>query len=259
MRTSTVVLTRRAFLASASATIIGSCAPPAVLPSPSPSPITPSTMPIATAAPAPSPGPPDWQALGARLRGTLVRTGDSAYDSARLLYNTRFDGLRPQAIARCASVADVQACIEFARRNGIAIAARSGGHSYGGWSGGPGLVVDVAGLASIDVRGDTAAIGAGVRLADAYAAVGARGRGIAAGSCPTVGIAGLTLGGGLGVLSRAWGLTCDSVVSVDLVTADGTVRTADAQRDPELFWALRGGGGGNFGIVTSFTLRTRPS
>jgi FAD/FMN-containing dehydrogenase len=251
--------TRRAFLASASATIIG-CAAPAVLPSPSvtAAPATATPVPVRTASPSPPP-PPDWNALGAQLRGTLVRPVDAGYDASRLLYNTRFDGLRPLAIARCASVADVQACVGFARTNGIAITPRAGGHSYGGWSGGPGLVVDVAGLAAIDVRGDSAVVGAGARLADAYAAVGAQGRGIAAGSCPTVGMAGLTLGGGLGVLSRAWGLTCDSVTGIDIVTADGLARTCDAQRDPDLFWALRGGGGGNFGIVTSFTIRTRPS
>ncbi|HEV2250472.1 MAG TPA: FAD-binding oxidoreductase [Candidatus Limnocylindria bacterium] len=252
--------TRRAFLASAGAAIIG-CATPAALPAPSPSPAppgaTPTPPPVRTTSPAP--GPPDWSALGDELRGTLVRPNDAAYDAARLLYNTRFDGLRPQAIARCASVADVQACVRFARRSAVAITPRSGGHSYGGWSSGPGLVVDLGGLSAIDVQGERAAIGAGARLADAYAAVAAQGRGIAAGSCPTVGFAGLSLGGGLGVLSRAWGLTCDSVTSIDLVTADGTARTCDALRDPELFWALRGGGGGNFGVVTSFTLRTRPS
>jgi len=249
--------TRRAFLASAGATIVG-CAAPAVLPSPSPSTFSPTPT-LRTATPSPTAGPPDWSALAARLQGTLVRPADAGYDAARVLYNTRFDGLRPQAIARCVSVADVQACIGFARNSGVAIAPRSGGHSYGGWSSGAGLVVDVARLATVDVRADAATIGAGTRLADAYAAIGATGRGIAAGSCPTVGIAGLTLGGGLGVLSRAWGLTCDSVTSIDVVTADATTRTCDAQRDPELFWALRGGGGGNFGIVTSFTLRARPS
>ncbi|HTJ61645.1 MAG TPA: FAD-binding oxidoreductase [Candidatus Saccharimonadales bacterium] len=257
------MLSRRGFLVSAGATIIG-CTTAAVVPSASPSasstPRPTLVPPTATRSASPTPGgPPDWTALAADLRGTLVRPGNTAYDAARILYNTRFDGLRPQAIARCASPADVQACVAFARRSGVAITARSGGHSFGGWSGGPGLVVDVGSLASIDVRGDTATIGAGARLADVYAAVAAQGRGIAAGSCPTVGIAGLTLGGGLGVLSRAWGLTCDSVLSVDIVTADGATRTCDAQRDPELFWALRGCGGGNFGIVTSFTMRTRPA
>ena len=252
------MLTRRAFIAGAGATIAG-CAAPGVLPSPTrtASPIAPQSTPTAPASP--SSGPPDWNALAARLRGTLVRPSDADYDTVRVLYNTRFDGTRPQAIARCASGADVQECVMFARANGVAVVPRSGGHSYGGWSSGPGLVVDVARLSTVDVRGETAVIGAGARLADAYAAVGAPGRGIAAGSCPTVGVAGLTLGGGLGVLSRAWGLTCDGLVSADIVTADGTSRTCDAQRDPELFWALRGGGGGNFGIVTSFVTRTRRS
>jgi FAD/FMN-containing dehydrogenase len=227
------------------------------MPTSSAPPVSPSPAAARSASPSPS-GPPDWEALRGQLRGALVSPTDAGYDTARLLYNTRFDGLRPQGIARCASVADVQACVAFARRSGVPIISRSGGHSYGGWSSGPGLVVDVTGLASIQV-GDTTAIGAGARLADVYAAVGARGLGIAGGSCPTVGIAGLTLGGGVGVLSRAWGLTCDSVTSVDIVTADGTARTCDAQRDPDLFWALRGGGGGNFGIVTSFAMRARPA
>jgi FAD/FMN-containing dehydrogenase len=176
-----------------------------------------------------------------------------------VLYNTRFDGIRPQAIARCATPADVQACVRFARRSGVPIVPRAGGHSYGGWSTGPGLVVDLSALRSVEVRGDVATVGAGARLVDVYAAVAGQGRGIAAGSCPTVGFAGLTLGGGLGVLSRAWGLTCDGLRSVDIVTADGTFRTCDDQRDPELFWALRGGGGGNFGIATSFVTATRPA
>jgi len=253
------VLTRRGFLVSAGATIIGGCVTPAVTPSPSPTAVPPSATPTLLRTASPTPGPPDWNALASQLRGTLIRPTDAGYDAARVLYNTRFDGLRPQAIAGCASVADVQACIAFARHYGVAITPRSGGHSYGGWSSGQGLVVDLAGLGSTNVRDISATIGAGARLADAYATVGAQGFGIAAGSCPTVGIAGLALGGGLGVLSRAWGLTCDSVVSIDVVTADGTARTCDAQRDPDLFWALRGGGGGNFGIVTSFTLRTRRS
>lgn len=149
------MLTRRGFLVSAGATIIG-CTSPAVLPSATvslSSTPSPTTAPPRSASPTPG-GPPDWTALAAELRGTLVRPGDTAYDAARVLYNTRFDGLRPQAIARCASAADVQACVAFARRSGIAITPRSGGHSFGGWSGGPGLVVDVGPLASIDVGGN---------------------------------------------------------------------------------------------------------
>src|SRR4030088_2016586 len=125
MRTSGVVLTRRGLLVSAGAAIIGSCAAPAVLPSPSPTatPTASSVAPTATRSVTQSPaGPPDWSALATQLRGTLVRPNDAGYDTARVLYNTRFDGLRPAAIARCASVADVQACVAFARRTGVAIA-----------------------------------------------------------------------------------------------------------------------------------------
>jgi FAD/FMN-containing dehydrogenase len=100
-------------------------------------------------------------------------------------------------------------------------------------------------------------VGAGAKLIDVYAGLAARGLGVPGGSCPTVGISGLTLGGGIGVVSRAFGLTCDNLVGAEVVTADGAVRSVDAGRDADLFWALRGGGGGNFGIVTSFRLRTR--
>lgn len=111
---------------------------------------------------------------------------------------------------------------------------------------------------SVDPAG-TAVIGAGARLIDVYAALAAHGRALPAGSCPTVGIAGLTLGGGVGVLSRSYGLTADRVQQVELVTADGTLHRADAGTDPDLFWASRGGGGGNFGVATSFTVSTVPA
>jgi FAD/FMN-containing dehydrogenase len=146
--------------------------------------------------------------------------------------------------------------VRFARTHRVPLALRSGGHSYGGWSTGPGLVIDVGRMAAIDVGSDRVTVGAGARLIDLYDAVAARGRGIPAGSCPTVGVTGLTLGGGLGVLSRAWGLTCDDLIAAQVVTADGSVRDCDATHDADLFWALRGGGGGSFGVVTSLTLRT---
>ena len=184
--------------------------------------------------------------------------GDVAYDRARLLYNTRFDGIRPQAVARCANAGDVRECVLFARRSSIPLVLRSGGHSYGGYSTGPGLVIDARPMNTVEVGANDVRIGAGAQLIDVYAALAAKGVGIPAGSCPTVGITGLTLAGGLGVLTRAWGLTCDNLVEVEVVTADGTVRTCDERRDPDLYWALRGGGGGSFGVVTSLTLRTRP-
>jgi FAD/FMN-containing dehydrogenase len=250
---------RRAFLrglAVGGAVIAGGCAGDDARSSPSPSATTPATAAPSSPSSVPTVAPPDWNGLRAALRDGLVRPDDPTYDAARLLYNTRFDGVRPQAIARCATAQDVRECVRFARTHRVPLALRSGGHSYGGWSTGPGLVIDVGRMAAIDVGSDRVTVGAGTQLIDLYDAVAARGRGIPAGSCPTVGVTGLTLGGGLGVLSRAWGLTCDDLVAAQVVTADGSVRDCDATHDADLFWALRGGGGGSFGVVTSLTLRT---
>jgi FAD/FMN-containing dehydrogenase len=217
----------------------------------------------ASASPADSPKPappPDWAGVRARLDGRLVLPADRDYDVARRLWDSRYDGLTPQAIAYCASVSDVQRCLGMARDAGITPRPRSGGHSYGGWSSGDGLIVDVTAMASVAVDPTgTAVIGAGARLIDVYAALAAHGRALPAGSCPTVGIAGLTLGGGVGVLGRSYGLTADRLQRVELVTADGTVHRADADTDDDLFWASRGGGGGNFGVATSFTVSTVPA
>jgi FAD/FMN-containing dehydrogenase len=189
----------------------------------------------------------------------LYQPATAGYDDVRVVYNTRFDGVRPQAVARCASVADVQSCVRFAKDTRVPLALRSGGHSYAGWSTGTGLVVDVGPLAGITPGSGTVTVGAGAKLIDVYDALSAQGRGIAAGSCPSVGITGLTLGGGVGVLARAWGLTCDQLMSAEIVTADGALRRCDANSEPDLFWALRGGGGGSFGVVTSLTFATRPA
>jgi hypothetical protein len=204
---------------------------------------------------------PDWAALRAKLRGGLLLPGDAGYGLAKQAYNPLFDTHRPAAIARCARPEDVQACVELAATSSIPIAARSGGHSYAGYSTPTGgLVVDLGGMAGVRVRPDgTAVVGAGAKLIDVYDALARAGRCLPSGSCPTVGIAGLTLGGGLGVLNRKYGLTCDKLVSAEIVTADGRLRTASASTEPDLFWALRGGGGGNFGIVTSFTFATEPA
>lgn len=202
-----------------------------------------------------------WSSLSMKLRGRLLLPGQSGYDTARLSYNPIYDARRPAAVARCTSAEDVSACIAFAREHGVRLAARSGGHSYAGYSTpDQGLVVDVGPMNAVVDHGDgTATIGAGARLVDIYATLAASGRCIPGGSCPSVGISGLTLGGGIGVLSRLHGLTCDSLLSADIVLADGSIRTVDETHDPDLFWALRGGGGGNFGIVTSFTFRTYPA
>lgn len=199
-----------------------------------------------------------WASLREALGGRLVLPEDRAYATAKRAFNPLFDSRKPAAVARAAWVADVQKCVEHARATGVPIAARSGGHSYPGYSTpNRGLVVDLSRIHGVSVRDDgTATIGAGARLADVYARLAAKGRCLPGGSCPTVGIGGLTLGGGVGVLTRKYGLTCDRLVSAKVVTADGRVITASAKENPDLFWALRGGGGGNFGIVTHFTFRT---
>ncbi|GGU47479.1 FAD-binding oxidoreductase [Streptomyces lavendofoliae] len=212
----------------------------------------------ATAAPK-APGAPraaDWAALAKELDGTLVRPGDRDYDAARTLFNPRFDAVRPAGIAYCARPEDVRGCLAFARRTGVPVAVRSGGHAYTGWSSGPGLIVDVQRMASVSLTGGTATIGAGAKLIDVYDRLTARGRTVPAGSCPTVGVSGLVLGGGIGVVSRAYGVSSDSLTGATIVTADGRVRDVDAKRDPDLFWALRGGGNAQFGVVTELRMRT---
>ncbi|HEU5227970.1 MAG TPA: FAD-binding oxidoreductase [Ktedonobacteraceae bacterium] len=208
----------------------------------------------------PTPGENDWAQLARTLRGPLVRPDSPRYPTALQLFDPRYDSVHPAAIAYCASATDVQTCLAFAHRFAVPFAIRCGGHSYAGYSTTTGLIVDVTGMhgVTLDSTARTATIGAGTRLIDVYAALAQQGMVLPAGSCPTVGISGLALGGGVGVLGRKFGLTCDNLLSAQVVVADGRVLTCDANRDPNLFWALRGGGGGNFGVVTSFTFRVYP-
>ena len=202
----------------------------------------------------------DWTTLASKLKGQLVLPGDEAYDTARVLFDPRFDRVRPAALARCASPDDVAASITFARQHGVPIAPRGGGHSYAGYSTGNGLVIDVGPMNNVQVddqRGQ-AVVAAGTRLIDLYGALAQHNVAVPGGSCATVGIAGLTLGGGIGVVGRKFGLTCDNLVAADVVTADGKLITCDASSHSDLLWACQGGGGGNFGIVTAFRFATHP-
>lgn len=220
-----------------------------------------------TPTPTPS-GPPDWTALKSRVGGSLALPGDPAYDVARLTENPRWDDARPLAVLTAGAASDVAAALAFAKRYHLPVALRAGGHSYPGYSAGgaagtgvaPSLVIDTRRMSAIRLAADnTVTIGAGASLAQVYDSIGTAGRSLAGGSCATVGITGLTLGGGVGVLVRAYGLTCDSLTEVEIVTADGTVHTASAKNDADLFWACRGGGGGHLGVVTSLTFSTQPA
>ena len=205
-------------------------------------------------------GAVDWAALAARLAGQLVLPPDAAWSSAVELFNTRFATIVPGAVAFCASPQDVAESIAFARANALELRARNGRHSYAGYSTCDGLVIDVTEMDAISVSADgsTATIGAGAVLIDIYTELATRGVTIPGGTCPSVGITGLTLGGGHGEVSRAFGMTCDALLSLEIVLADGRIVTASEQSEPDLFWACRGGGGGNFGIVTSMTFATSP-
>ena len=202
----------------------------------------------------------DWSSLAAQLSGSLVLPADPAYGPDRLLYNAKFVGLHPAALAYCASGEDVARCVAFATDHDVEVVARSGGHSYGGYSSCNGLVIDVSRLAaiSVDPVRNTAVVGAGARLIDVYNVLGEHDRLLPAGSCPSVGVAGLTLGGGIGVFARRYGMTSDNVRAVSLVTADARHVTANEHDFTELLWASRGGGGGNFGVATEFTFDVHP-
>jgi FAD/FMN-containing dehydrogenase len=169
------------------------------------------------------------------------------------------EAARPEAVVLCKEPTDVSATIALARRLGVETAARSGGHCFAGRSSTSGIVIDVSPMHSVSVSGGVATVGPGTRLGDLYDSLQAQQLTIAAGCGPSVGIAGLTLGGGVGIPGRMYGLTCDQLLGAQIVLADGRVVDCDERRDEELFWALRGAGGGNFGVVTSFRFRTVPA
>lgn len=196
----------------------------------------------------------DWDALRGQLSGDLVLPTDPRYDVARQLQLGQFDSVRPQAVAYCASVADVQSVIRFARDNDLHTVPRSGGHSFGGYSTTDGVVLDVSRMNQVQVGASTVVAGAGTQLVDATNALAPQGLLLAGGLCPTVGLGGFIQGGGIGPQTRRYGMACDRMVAATVVLANGQAVRTSPEEHPDLFWALSGGGGGNMGVVTSFEL-----
>jgi FAD/FMN-containing dehydrogenase len=198
-------------------------------------------------------------ALAARVSGPVLVPGDAAYDAARAVHNGLIDR-RPELIVRCQTTADVVAALAFARAQGLDVSVRGGGHNVAGRAvSDGGVMIDLAEMKQItvDPGRQTATAQGGVLWSELNEAAAEHGLAVTGGAISTTGIAGLTLGGGLGWLMAKYGLAADNLVSVELVTADGQVLQVDAESHPDLFWALRGGGG-NFGIATSFTYRVHP-
>ena len=199
------------------------------------------------------------EGLASSLRGELIRPGDASYDQARRIWNASVDKY-PGAIARCSGTADVIDVVSFARENDVLVAIRGGGHNVGGRAlCDGGIVIDLSRLKGIhvDAKNRTARVQPGATLGDVDRETHVHGLAVPAGVVSKTGIAGLTLGGGVGWLVRKYGLTCDNVRSFEIVTADGKLLEVNAHEYEDLFWALRGGGG-NFGVVTSFEYRLHP-
>ena len=190
--------------------------------------------------------------------GNVLRPSDRGFNDL-LPFNLRTTS-RPMAIVQCLTANGASLAVKWARRHQITACTHAGGHSYEGFSSCPGLMIDVRKMneIAIDVANQTARLGAGCLLGDIAVALFAHKLALPAGSCRPVGVAGLALGGGHGLISRKFGLTCDNLVSAHVVTADGDELDANLNENPDLFWALRGGGGGNFGIVTEFTFKVHP-
>jgi hypothetical protein len=201
-----------------------------------------------------------WRQLKKQLKGALIRPGETGYPNLALPNNLRYRGIKPGGIALCADAADISTCLKWCARHGVPLATRGGGHSYAGYSCTEGLMINLMQLngTQYDATHKALTIGGGIRNSNVYAALQGLGRSITHGRCPTVGAGGFLLGGGVGFDMRRNGISSDKLVKTELVLANGDIVTASAKQNSDIFWACRGGAGGNFGINTSFTLETFP-
>ena len=204
----------------------------------------------------PLPTAEDWAQLQQQLQGELLFASHAQFHWRARAANSRYDHKIPALIARPQHSRDVQLLLRFIARFGLPFAIRGGGHSYTGLSSTSGVLLDLGALHQVSLQADIATIGAGATLGNVYAALGQWQRSIPAGSCAGVGIAGLVQGGGLGIADRLYGLTCDALVEAEIVTADGEIRRCNAHENADLFWAVRGGGGGQFGVLTELKMQT---
>ena len=204
--------------------------------------------------------PTNWADLARSLNGHLLQRGVPNFAGIASPWNLRFASTMPQAIARCATPEDVRTCLLWAKATKVSFAIRSGGHSYAGFSTTTGLMLDVSAMNA--VRDDDASghvhLGGGARNADVYAGLAPVNRAITHGRCRGVGVAGLVLGGGIGFSQRLRGLTCDQLLEMEIVTAAGEYLRCSESENADLFWACRGGGGGNFGVTVAMTFQTYP-
>ncbi|MGD1257245.1 FAD-binding protein [Mycobacterium seoulense] len=210
-----------------------------------------------------APNPTGWEGLSTAIGGQVLLPDNGAFGSAKQVFNTNYDGLTPAAIVAPASPADVQKAMAFAAAHNLKVAPRSGGHSYIGASTANGVMVldlrQLPGGINYDAASGTVTVTPATSLYAMHQTLAGAGRGIPTGTCPSVGASGHALGGGLGANSRHAGLLCDQLVSASVVLPGGQAVTASNSSNPDLFWALRGGGGGNFGVTTSLTFATFPA
>ncbi|GHO56233.1 FAD-binding oxidoreductase [Ktedonobacter robiniae] len=197
--------------------------------------------------------------LRSKIDGLVIEPGSFEYTALPKLNNARFDHIQPQGVVLCSTPADVTQTVGFIRSLRLETATRCGGHCFAGRSSTPGLLIDVSAINSVSLSNGTARIGAGARLGEVYSMLLANGMTIPGGSCPSVGIAGLTLGGGLGWLGRKYGLTSDHLIGAKIVVADGRILSCDEGHHQDLFWALRGAGTGHFGVVVELLFQTLPA